>query len=244
MLQPDLRERTVGRKPLHPHLAPFVTNDLRVGRHGIFDQHEVRPEFLLVDQGPTHVVNVIGVAIIGGAKRDDGFEGWRATCRHLQCIEAAPGNASHADVAIAPGFGCQLRNDLTGVQLFLRQIFIMQNSLAFAQSKDKNDVLKKYRRQFHFPQHEGKDVLYFCGNSLGLQPKSIKKALLNELEQWSKYGVEGHFMGDLPWMHYHKFLTEQSKEDLLLAKLIDEAMEEDGEIEKEKVLQFVKKHAV
>lgn len=86
----------------------------------------------------------------------------------------------------------------------------MQNSLAFAKSQDKNDVLKKYRRQFHFPQHEGNDVLYFCGNSLGLQPKSIKKALLNELEQWSKYGVEGHFMGDLPWMHYHKFLTEQS----------------------------------
>jgi len=42
----------------------------------------------------------------------------------------------------------------------------------------------------------------------------------------------------------HKFLTAQSKEDLLLAKLIDEAMEEEGEIEKEKVLQFVKKHAV
>ena len=76
----------------------------------------------------------------------------------------------------------------------------MQNSLAFAQKQDKNDVLKKYRRQFHFPQHEGKDVLYFCGNSLGLQPKSVKKALLNELEQWSKYGVEGHFLGDLPWI--------------------------------------------
>ena len=42
----------------------------------------------------------------------------------------------------------------------------------------------------------------------------------------------------------HKFLTEQSKEDLLLAKLIDEAMEEDGEIDKEKVLQFVKKNAI
>ena len=86
----------------------------------------------------------------------------------------------------------------------------MQNSLSFARQQDKNDVLKKYRQQFHFPQHEGKNVLYFCGNSLGLQPKSVKKALLSELEQWSKYGVEGHFMGDLPWMHYHKFLAEQS----------------------------------
>lgn len=41
----------------------------------------------------------------------------------------------------------------------------------------------------------------------------------------------------------HKILTEQAKEDLLLAKLIDEAMVEKGEVEKEKVLDFVKKHA-
>jgi kynureninase len=86
----------------------------------------------------------------------------------------------------------------------------MQNTLSFARQQDKNDVLQKYRKQFHIPQHEGKNVLYFCGNSLGLQPKSIKKALLNELDQWSKYGVEGHFMGEMPWMHYHKFLSDQS----------------------------------
>jgi len=85
-----------------------------------------------------------------------------------------------------------------------------KNSLSFAQQLDQKDPLKSYREQFHFPQHNGKDVIYLCGNSLGLQPKSIKNALLAELDQWKTYGVEGHFKGDMPWMYYHKFLTQQS----------------------------------
>ena len=85
-----------------------------------------------------------------------------------------------------------------------------ENSLAFAQQLDQRDPLKHYREQFHFPQHNGKDVIYLCGNSLGLQPKAIKNALLAELEQWKTYGVEGHFKGEMPWMYYHKFLTQQS----------------------------------
>jgi kynureninase len=83
-----------------------------------------------------------------------------------------------------------------------------ENSLAFAQKLDGQDTLRLYREQFIFPQHAGADVLYFCGNSLGLQPKSVRDALLAELDQWAKHGVEGHFNGDLPWMYYHKFLCE------------------------------------
>lgn len=85
-----------------------------------------------------------------------------------------------------------------------------ENSLAFAQTLDRQDPLRIYRDQFIFPQHNGRPVLYFCGNSLGLQPKSIRPALLAELDQWSEHGVEGHFRGELPWMYYHKFLTQQS----------------------------------
>ena len=85
-----------------------------------------------------------------------------------------------------------------------------ENTLAFAQSLDAADPLRHFRDQFLFPQHEGRPVRYFCGNSLGLQPRSIRPALLAELEQWQTHGVEGHFRGELPWMHYHKFLTEQS----------------------------------
>lgn len=79
-----------------------------------------------------------------------------------------------------------------------------------AQKLDQNDPLRAYRDEFHFPQHEGKDSIYLCGNSLGLQPKGVKAALNQELEQWKTYGVEGHFKGEMPWMYYHKFLSQQS----------------------------------
>lgn len=85
-----------------------------------------------------------------------------------------------------------------------------ENTLAFAHDLDQQDQLRHYRDQFLFPQHQGKAVLYFCGNSLGLQPKSVRPALLAELDQWETHGVEGHFRGELPWMHYHKYLTQQS----------------------------------
>lgn len=85
-----------------------------------------------------------------------------------------------------------------------------ENSLDFARRQDAQDALRPYRDQFIFPQHHGADVLYFCGNSLGLQPRTVRQALLAELDQWSEHGVEGHFRGELPWMHYHKFLTPQS----------------------------------
>ena len=85
-----------------------------------------------------------------------------------------------------------------------------ENTLAFAQAQDRQDPLRDYRQQFLFPQHNGHPVLYFCGNSLGLQPKSVRPALLAELDQWATHGVEGHFRGEKPWMHYHKFLTPAS----------------------------------
>ena len=85
-----------------------------------------------------------------------------------------------------------------------------ENTLAFAQQMDRQDALRGYRDQFLFPQHDGRHVLYFCGNSLGLQPKTVRPALLAELDQWATHGVEGHFRGELPWMYYHKFLTQQS----------------------------------
>lgn len=85
-----------------------------------------------------------------------------------------------------------------------------ENTLAFARALDAADPLKNFRDQFLFPQHDGQPVRYFCGNSLGLQPKAIRAALLAELDQWQTHGVEGHFRGELPWMYYHKFLTPQS----------------------------------
>ena len=81
--------------------------------------------------------------------------------------------------------------------------------LEFALNLDRNDPLNKYRTAFHIPKDEqGNDWLYFTGNSLGLQPKTTKSAIEQELNDWANLGVEGHFEAKNPWMPYHEFLTE------------------------------------
>lgn len=82
-----------------------------------------------------------------------------------------------------------------------------QNSLQAAQKFDQADELHKFRSQFHFPQHEGKDQLYFAGHSLGLMPKKAHDYVNEELQSWSQYGVEGHFKGKHPWLPYHENIT-------------------------------------
>lgn len=86
----------------------------------------------------------------------------------------------------------------------------MNNTLAFAQEKDRNDSLASFRNKFHFPSFHEKQVRYFTGNSLGLQPKSTASYIQVELDTWAKYGVEGHFMGKNPWFSYHELLTEKT----------------------------------
>ncbi|MEZ5057471.1 MAG: hypothetical protein R2879_10610 [Saprospiraceae bacterium] len=86
----------------------------------------------------------------------------------------------------------------------------MKYSLDQAKKMDQEDPLHKWRNEFYFPQHNGKDTIYLCGNSLGLQPKGVKAALDFELDHWKNYGVEGHFKGEMPWMYYHKFLSKQA----------------------------------
>ena len=78
-----------------------------------------------------------------------------------------------------------------------------ENSLSFAGKLDENDPLKKFRDKFIIPERDSKQKIYFLGNSLGLQPKSVTKELTEVLDQWSKYGVEGFFEGANPWMNYH-----------------------------------------
>lgn len=86
---------------------------------------------------------------------------------------------------------------------------IHQMDLAYAKKLDEQDELKSYRSQFHLPiQKNGEEFIYFCGNSLGLQPKSTEDALLQELKDWQELGVEGHFHAKNPWMPYHEFLTK------------------------------------
>jgi len=73
-----------------------------------------------------------------------------------------------------------------------------------AQSLDASDPLKQYRERFLIPQVNGKNSIYFCGNSLGLQPKSARIETEKVFDNWEKLGVEGHFAGDAPWTQYHE----------------------------------------
>ncbi|UOX34579.1 kynureninase [Flavobacterium sediminilitoris] len=79
-----------------------------------------------------------------------------------------------------------------------------QNTREFAKQLDSQDELAKYRDEFIFPQVNGKDVIYFTGNSLGLQPKSAKKYVDEIMNDWASLAVEGHFYADKPWWDYHE----------------------------------------
>ena len=83
-----------------------------------------------------------------------------------------------------------------------------ENNLDFAIKKDKEDPLNKYRNEFLIPtNNKGEDLIYLCGNSLGLQPKKTSDYIQQELIDWAKFGVEGHTDAKHPWLPYHEFLT-------------------------------------
>ena len=84
-----------------------------------------------------------------------------------------------------------------------------QNSQLFAKNLDENDALKSFRSKFFIPQHQGKDAIYFTGNSLGLQPKSTAAYIQQELNDWAELGVEGHFQAKNPWLNYHEIFPKK-----------------------------------
>ena len=76
-----------------------------------------------------------------------------------------------------------------------------------ARELDRRDALAGYHEQFWIPKKpDGSEQLYFCGNSLGLQPRATKAAVLDELTAWQELGVEGHFKGQRPWLDYNELL--------------------------------------
>ncbi|MEP6700043.1 MAG: kynureninase [Bacteroidota bacterium] len=84
-----------------------------------------------------------------------------------------------------------------------------QNTQIFAESLDKLDPLKQFRDRFHIPQQNGKDKIYFTGNSLGLQPKTASQYVQQELDDWATLGGEGHFEARRPWFPYHEIFPQQ-----------------------------------
>lgn len=86
---------------------------------------------------------------------------------------------------------------------------VFENNIEFARNLDNEDKLKAYRDKFFFPQHNGCEVIYFTGNSLGLQAKTTQSYLQQELNDWAQFGVEGHFLAKNPWLSYHELLTDK-----------------------------------
>ena len=97
-----------------------------------------------------------------------------------------------------------------------------QNRLAFAKQMDEQDDLKAFRSKFFIPQHQGKDAIYFTGNSLGLQPKSTAAYIQQELNDWAELGVEGHFQAKNPWLNYHEIFPK--KYSTILGSLEEEVV--------------------
>lgn len=82
-----------------------------------------------------------------------------------------------------------------------------------ANKLDQQDQLRNFRNDFIIPtQANGKECIYFCGNSLGLQPRNVRGAIDQVLDSWANRGVDGHLEGRFPWLPYHEFLTEYMAE--------------------------------
>ena len=82
--------------------------------------------------------------------------------------------------------------------------FPYEYSASFAEKMDANDPLAHFRGKFHFPKVNGNEALYFCGNSLGLQPKTAAAYLEKEMTAWANMGVDGYFHGEDPWYSVRK----------------------------------------
>lgn len=90
-------------------------------------------------------------------------------------------------------------------------MFNFQLDLDYAKEQDQLDELAPYRNRFHIPKDkDGNDLIYLCGNSLGLQPKATKEYINQELKDWAELGVEGHVEAKNPWLPYHEFLADST----------------------------------
>jgi kynureninase len=82
----------------------------------------------------------------------------------------------------------------------------------WARTQDDGDPLRGFRNEFLIPPHAGGEQTYLVGNSLGLQPRGVRQALLDELDDWARLGVEGHLHGRHPWLPYHAEVRDRLAE--------------------------------
>lgn len=89
----------------------------------------------------------------------------------------------------------------------------IENTIQYARYADRQDTLQHFHKKFHYPrQPRGSGVrpIYFCGNSLGLQPRTTRRYVCEELDAWQQLAVKGHFDAPRAWYHYHDYLQPQT----------------------------------
>ena len=120
-------------QPFQPDAFPVVAHHVGIGRAAIVGKHNRRPpEHIRGQQTAAHVVDIVGIAVIGGAESNDRFECRWPSGRHLQRIEAAPRFAEHTHIAVAPGLRGQPGDHFQRVVLFLFQILIIEDAVGVA----------------------------------------------------------------------------------------------------------------
>jgi kynureninase len=92
--------------------------------------------------------------------------------------------------------------------------FYFNDTIDFVKIADAADELAHFKQRFYFPQHDGKDVVYFCGNSLGLQPKTAQAAVLQEMDDWKNMAIKGFSHAKNPWLFYQEYMRSS------LAKIV------------------------
>ena len=132
MPQPVGHQQRLVLQALQPDLPPRGADQDRVRRTGRVGEHGRGPAQVLVQQAAALVVDVVGVAVVGRAERDDGLQGRRPARGDLEPVEPAPGDADHADGAAAPGLGRDPGDHLEGVVLFLFQILVPHEAVGLA----------------------------------------------------------------------------------------------------------------
>ncbi|TAM96438.1 MAG: kynureninase [Rhodanobacteraceae bacterium] len=84
--------------------------------------------------------------------------------------------------------------------------------VAWARAQDDDDPLRALRGEFLIPPHADGEQTYLVGNSLGVQPRGVRQALMDELDDWARLGVEGHLHARHPWLPYHKEVRDDLAE--------------------------------
>lgn len=83
---------------------------------------------------------------------------------------------------------------------------IVEPTLAYAQQQDREDELQGFRSRFFIPHFQEGEIVYFCGNSLGLQPREAGEYIQQELIDWREIAIDGYWHARNPWMTYPSML--------------------------------------